>query len=231
MRPRELLTHLSSFPRLRKLVLAFGSITSVPDSLLSRIADTCPDLTDLHVDWMVRHYRQGRFTEKGLSYLLEKCTRPEGLHLDCQSNLTAIHASIVGLASLKILDISNDGRIAFLPDAFTLLQSLTDLVIGMDFLDELPQNFDNLKLLKSLQLNDSMGLSSIPDSSGQLTNLTHLSISGSRTRLQLPESFFNLSSLLTLEISNCQNLSPLLESFGNLLALETLRLEEVGGDY
>ncbi|CAI5494771.1 unnamed protein product [Closterium sp. Naga37s-1] len=229
MRPRELLAHLSSFPRLQKLVLAASSITSVPDSLLSGIADTCPDLTDLHVDTMKREYSRGGFTEHGLSYLFEKCTRLEGLHLDCQSNLTAIPSSIGGLASLKSLHITDRGRVALLPDAFTSLQALTHLVIEMPGLHELPQGFGNLRLLKSLQLNRCMGLSSIPDSFGQLTNLTHLFINGSAASLQLPESTSNLSSLLTLEISNCKDLAPLPESFGNLPALETLRLEEVGG--
>ncbi|CAI5466809.1 unnamed protein product [Closterium sp. Yama58-4] len=229
MRPRELLAHLSSFPRLRKLVLANGSLTSVPDSLLSRIADACPDLTDLCVDTMARQYRRGGFTENGLSFFFERCTRLEGLHLDCQSNLTTIPASIGGLASLKSLHIKDRGRIALIPDAFTSLQSLTHLVLELCCLDELPQGFGNLTLLKSLQLNRCMGLGSIPDSFGQLTNLTHLSISGSAASLQLPESTSNLSSLLTLEISNCKDLAPLPESFGNLPALETLRLEEVGG--
>ncbi|CAI7777442.1 unnamed protein product, partial [Closterium sp. NIES-53] len=158
-----------------------------------------------------------------------KCTRLEGLHLDCQSNLTAIPSSISSLVSLKSLPITDRGRIAHLPDVFTSLQCLVHLVIEMHCLDELPQNFGNLKLLNSLQLNNCMRLSSIPDSFGQLTNLTHLSISGCRTRLQLPESISNLSSLLILEISYCQDLSPLPESFRNLPALETLRLEEVGG--
>ncbi|CAI5993298.1 unnamed protein product [Closterium sp. NIES-64] len=226
--PRELLAHLSSFPGLRKLVLANGSITSVPDSLLSGIADTCPDLTGLHVDKMDRRYRRGGFTENGLSYFFEKCTRLEGLRLDCQSNLTAIPSSIGGLASLKSLHITDRRRIALLPEAFTSLQALTHLVIEMHGLDELPQDFGNLRLLKSLNLIGCQCLVSIPDSLGQLTNLTQLSISDS-TRLQLPESISNLTLLLTVEISNCQDLLPLPERFGNLPALETLRLENVWG--
>ncbi|CAI5479914.1 unnamed protein product [Closterium sp. Yama58-4] len=182
----------------------------------------CPDLTGLHVDTMKRRNRRGGFTENGLSYLFYKCTRLEGLGLDCQSNLTAIPSSIGGLASLKSLHITDRGGIALLPVAFTSLHSLTHLVIEMYGLDELPQGVGNLRLLKSLHLNGCMRLGSFPDSFGQLTNLTHLSISGSRTRLQLPESISNLSSLVTLEISNCSDLSPLPESFGNMPALESL---------
>ncbi|CAI5466794.1 unnamed protein product [Closterium sp. Yama58-4] len=225
MRPHELLAHLSSFPRLRKLVLAEGSLSSVPDSLLSRIADSCPDLTDLHVDSMERLFRRGGFTERGLSYLLERCTRLESLRLHCQSNLTAIPSSIGGLVSLKSLRIDGGSR---LPDAFTSLQALAHLEIEMYGLDELSQDFGNLRLLKSLHLNNCMRLRFIPDSFGQLTNLTHLSIRSSGS-LQLPESISNLSSLLTFEISTCEDLAPLPERFGNLSALETLRLEEVGG--
>ncbi|CAI5460433.1 unnamed protein product [Closterium sp. Yama58-4] len=232
MRPHEL-AHLSSFPRLRKLVLAVGSLTSVPDSLLSRIADTCPDLTDLHVGSMERCYRRGGFTESGLSYLLERCTRLEGLRLYCQQLVTAIPPSIGRLVSLKSLHINGGSR---LPDAFTSLQSLEHLVLEMYGLDELPQHFGNLSLLKSLHLNGYLpvletlrleavgGITNLPSSLGQLQRLRLLSVIGCNDMIALPDSLSHLPSLTELILLDL-TLDRLPHGVGRLPCLRTLNLD------
>ncbi|CAI6003994.1 unnamed protein product [Closterium sp. NIES-65] len=177
---------------------------------------------------MDRRYRRGGFTENGLSYFFEKCTRLEGLRLDCQSNLTAIPSSIGGLASLKSLHITDRRRIALLPEAFTSLQALTHLVIEMHGLDELPQDFGNLRLLKSLNLIGCHLRGALPSEFSHMTSLKDLSLSSLPHLPALPASLPAITCTLTsLVVINCTRIEALPEDIGWLGSLESLHLSEL----
>ncbi|GJP37559.1 hypothetical protein CLOM_g21956 [Closterium sp. NIES-68] len=222
--PSHVLQQLSSIPRLRKIVISPFSMTHVPDSILFRIADTCPDLTELYIGAMDRAYCWHSFSEDALSSLFSKCTRLEDLHLYCKDYIEAIPPSIGRLASLTSLHLVARG-VKLLPDTFTSLQSLRRLVLDMSKLEDLPRDIRKMTLLESLHLEKCYKLESLPESLSQLAGFTRLSISDCDS-LQLPGS---LTSLSFLEIRNHDMYSTLLlpEGLGKLPALETLLVDTV----
>ncbi|GJP40028.1 hypothetical protein CLOM_g24322 [Closterium sp. NIES-68] len=220
----RVLQQLSSIPRLRKIAISPFSMTHVPDSILFRIADTCPDLTELYIGATDRAFAYDSFSEDALCSLFSKCTRLEDLHLYCKDYIEAIPPSIGRLASLTNLHLVARG-VKLLPDTFTSLQSLRRLVLDMSELADLPRDFWKMTLLESLHLEKCRQLDSLPESLSQLASLTRLSVNDCY-RLQLPGS---LTSLSFLEVRNGEMEAPLLlpEDLGQLQALETLLVDTV----
>ncbi|CAI5468018.1 unnamed protein product [Closterium sp. Yama58-4] len=224
MDPHQLLQLLSSFPKLTKLVLSYGSLNTAFNSLFSRLADVCPHLTELRVESMGREYRYEGVSETSLEFLFKKCTLLEDLHLDCSNN-AAIPPSIDRLTLLRNLNLRTS--VTRLPDTFTSLQSLRSIVLHTYRLAALPADFGNLVSLTSLKVH-SCSLASLPESIGQLASLNLLSLNDCST-MQLPTSLTKLSSLAVLEIRRCKFLLPPPVNFPRLWRLETLILEGVTG--
>ncbi|MFX1294723.1 MAG: leucine-rich repeat domain-containing protein, partial [Promethearchaeota archaeon] len=115
-----------------------------------------------------------------------------------------------------------DCELTALPESFEQLKSLQTLDLTDNQLTALPESFSALKSLKILYLSDNQ-LTALPESFSNLKSLNWLSLKSNKLTA-LPESFSNLKSLQELDLSYNQ-LTALPEPFGQLKSLQKLNLE------
>ncbi|GLJ45355.1 hypothetical protein SUGI_0954640 [Cryptomeria japonica] len=110
-----------------------------------------------------------------------------------------------------------------LPDGFDDLTSLRS--IDLRFCERLlPASFSQLLHLTDLNLSNCEMLSSLPDDFGNLTNLRSIDLRYCKRLNMLPASFSQLLHLTDLNLSNCEMLSSLPDDFGNLTSLMSIDL-------
>ncbi|MFX1479831.1 MAG: leucine-rich repeat domain-containing protein [Promethearchaeota archaeon] len=107
------------------------------------------------------------------------------------------------------------------PRAILKLKNLAILYIGSNYIKEIPEEINNLNLLKELVL-DSNEISYIPDSIFKLTSLERLEINGNKIQA-LPKEIGNLKNLKTLGLGS-NEIANLPMSLYELKSLETLFL-------
>ncbi|XP_067932876.1 leucine-rich repeat protein lrrA-like [Watersipora subatra] len=134
---------------------------------------------------------------------------------------------ITKLNSLEELDLSND-QINELPDSFIQLQKLKVLrITGVSKLSiphglqTFPEVVTKLTSLEELDLSNHQ-INELPDSLGSLKSLKKLNLFGNPFEV-LPESITSLSSLEELDLSRCK-ISQLPESFIQLQKLKVMRI-------
>ena len=137
----------------------------------------------------------------------------------------SLSVNISELKELKFLDIDcsrfSDETLLLLSN-LPKLENLIKLKIHNQDLSNLPDNFGNMKNLKSLSL--EMNLLNFPVSIGNLRTLEFLYVS-SIYEFEFPESFCELSNLLFLDINVKKiNNEKFLQSLGKLSKLKTLRM-------
>lgn len=138
------------------------------------------------------------------------------------NNFTTIPKVIERLPSLKTLRLSsNHGTINTLPIWIGNLQSLENLSLFGNELQELPETIGNLTSLKNFDLHRNQ-LSKLPETIGNLTSLEELNLEENRLAT-LPETIGKLTSLRKLYLPKNQ-LTALPETIGNLTSLEFLWL-------
>ena len=108
-----------------------------------------------------------------------------------------------------------------LPNNFENLKFLHELTLQENNLTTLPESFSNLKSLTSLNLHSNL-LVTLPESFGKLRTLQVLELSDNQLE-SLPESFGQLQSLQKLNLFK-NPLKSLPQSFGNLSSLQELNL-------
>eukprot|EP00253_Pinus_taeda_P001391 PITA_01391 len=91
-------------------------------------------------------------------------------------------------------------------------------------LEKLPDEFCDLRSLKSLTLVGCSKLKFLPDCFGNLTNLEYIDLSYSSNLQMLPTSFGNLIRLKYLDLQYCCDLTISVETFGDIISLEHLDL-------
>ncbi|CAI5459788.1 unnamed protein product [Closterium sp. Yama58-4] len=126
------------------------------------------------------------------------------------------------LPCLRKLTIRECYYFAHLPESFTALSHLEDLILSTcdDF--TLPSNFGHLPALTLLVL-ESLSFTAFPPSFCHLTSLEALFLVECHPLLELPAGFCHLTALKALCISRSEGLA-LPEDVGALARLEALRL-------
>lgn len=135
--------------------------------------------------------------------------------------------NIGNLKKLKRLTISST-KIEALPDSFSELSALEEFNLEHAYyVQDLGENFGNLKNLKSLKIGQwdySSNLPNLPDSFGSLEQLESLKLINLNSLETLPGSFVNLRSLKYLQI--VAGLKELPSDFGSLKSLEQIELDQ-----
>ncbi|CAI5521045.1 unnamed protein product [Closterium sp. Naga37s-1] len=131
------------------------------------------------------------------------------------------------LPCLRKLHIRNSDGFTHLPESFTSLTFLENLIVcHCERFTALPTSFGELPALKSLILED-LCLTELPPSFYHLTSLESLFIADCPELSQLPERFCRLTGLKELSVFNAEGCS-LPEDVGALASLEALGLLACG---
>ncbi|CAM6096421.1 unnamed protein product [Calypogeia fissa] len=127
------------------------------------------------------------------------------------------------LASLTFLKIYGYHLLEGLPESFSLLSTLEELVLENFTLQRLPHNFGQLSALERLSIIGANGLEALPDSLGNLLSLEDFHIEANMLQ-RFPRTIGQLPVLRKLTVL-AQSLSSLPEEIGNSSSLEILRME------
>ncbi|KAF3779317.1 Disease resistance protein, partial [Nymphaea thermarum] len=126
--------------------------------------------------------------------------------------------------NLKVLDLSECGKLKKLPDFSHSLNLEKLRLTGCCSLTDIPKSIGNSTKLKMIDLIRCYALQSLPSSIGRLTKLEHLVLHSCFSLSRLPNSIENLTGLRKLEVSYCQSLLALPNSIKNFTRLEELSL-------
>lgn len=129
-------------------------------------------------------------------------------------------------APLQLKELHIYAALSKIPKSIGQLKHLERVVIISRelCLNNLPEEFYQLRSLKFLVLRNCLKLKSLPDSLGDLINLEYLDLSYSWELEMLPNSSGNLIRLKYLCLRGCANLIISAQTLGNIRALEHLDL-------
>jgi len=150
--------------------------------------------------------------------LASQCSKLEAIIIENYGNSIALsHTLPTNTTSTLQRKISN------LCGAYASLKILD--LIGLGFLEQLPNNFASKHTLLRLNLSFCSSLAALPMELGNLSSLTTFNLSRCSSLEALPKEVGNLSSLTTLNLNWCSRLEALPKEVGNLSSLTTLNLE------
>jgi Leucine-rich repeat (LRR) protein len=128
------------------------------------------------------------------------------------------------LRELKI----RDAPLSKFPESIGKLKHLEQIYVnlrrGKSNFKTLPEEFCNLRSLKTLELLNCSNMKSLPELFGNLTNLRHIDLTKCNNLERLPDSFGNLTRLKYLKLYSCSNLTISSETLGNIRTLEYINL-------
>jgi Leucine-rich repeat (LRR) protein len=128
---------------------------------------------------------------------------------------------------LQLRELKIGARLSEFPKCIEKLKYLERIYLclkGENNVETLPEEFCNLRSLKTLVLRGWSKMKSLPDAFGNLTNLQQIDLSGSSELERLPNSFRNLIRLKNLNLYACSNLTISSETLGNISTLENVNL-------
>ncbi|XP_054818304.1 TMV resistance protein N-like isoform X2 [Prosopis cineraria] len=168
-------------------------------------------------------------TSYSLGNLLSRIPRVFGFVIHEAPTRLVFPLSILGLASLKELDIS-DCNLKKIPNALSCLPSLEILDLSKNDFGNLPDgscilpsSFSHLSSLKSLTLdNCNLRDGSIPENLSFLSSLQSLSVNQNKFTHLPAQCVANLSLLSLLRLSYCPNLKYLPDLPPNLKQIDTI---------
>ncbi len=226
-------SEFGNLSNLKRLVLSYNGITSLPSSIdnltnldyidlftfpvfgagfgLSEIPAEFGNLINL--DTLIF---SGTFTE--LPNEFGNLSSLKKLWILSYDSLTALPSNFWNLTALE--DLSIYASISNLSSNVSNLTNLKRLRITADSVTSLPTSIGSLSNLELLVLN--LSLSSLPNEIGDLSSLEVLSLIGNELST-LPSSIGNLTNLVTLSLGYNQ-LSSVPASIGNLSSLINLNL-------
>jgi len=143
------------------------------------------------------------------------------LQLDSKG-LSVLPASIGDFSNLRVLDLSQNSGLSYLPVSITRLSQLQKLVINDAGLLSLPDAIGQLKSLEELILVNNQALELLPKSIGQLKQLRVLSLESCSFQ-QLTQEIGQLERLNQLDLSENPLVALPLE-LAQLKQLSTLKL-------
>jgi len=219
---------IANLSSLKRLILRYNQLTSIPDWLgsinsldylnlnvndINKIPETIGSLSflkELHL-WNNKIYTlpNSITTIKSLGILNLRLNR-----------LEILPENIGNMISLRELNL-HDNRLTSTPESIGSLRNLEKLNLSWNELTSIPKSIGSLISLKTLDLSRN-NLDIIPDSIGALQSLEILNLSENKL-LELPETLGDLPSLKILNLSR-NNLQTLPKSLLGLLSLKELYL-------
>ncbi|CAM6076017.1 unnamed protein product [Sphagnum tenellum] len=229
-----------------------GKLGSLPDSIvhLSKLKtiqlNECTQLKSLprafgELQSLVEFQAEGSSLSH-LPHTFSSLSNLEHLHLYKCLHIQDLPPSMSGLGKLKCLRLCNCTRLTQLQGleslpslveinvaGCTMLENFpckelqTLILENCSALEELPQTFGKLSMLKDLNMRGCSTLEALPDSMGQLRELKHLNLSGCGKLGSLPDSIVHLSKLKTIQLNECTQLKSLPMAFGELQSLVEFR--------
>ncbi|KAG8662364.1 LRR receptor-like serine/threonine-protein kinase RPK2 [Manihot esculenta] len=138
--------------------------------------------------------------------LFDKCSELDKFILNVSNNIMAgqIPADISAKCrSLKLLDVSNNHIVDFIPPSVGEMVSLVSLNLSWNFLQgQIPTSISQIKGLKYLSLAGNKMNGSIPYSLGESWSLEVLDLSSNMLSGEIPKSLVNLKNLTALLLND-----------------------------
>lgn len=238
----ENLPNLGHLPFLEKLHLqGMNSITQISEAFYGGVSEPFPSLKHLTFrdfpclkEWFKFNISNTVPFPRLEEFVLEKCpnltttpTFPSIRHLELRGCDAKIIKSMESATALSTLVINNLPKMECLSGTFLRANhSLESLEISSyKSLLSLPQEIENLTILKSLIISCCEKLIDLPPGLRKLERLELLEINGCHSLMMLPyEEIEGLRSLKTLTIENCNSLISISGGFHHLTALEQLSI-------
>ncbi|XP_071039036.1 leucine-rich repeat-containing protein 1 isoform X2 [Parasteatoda tepidariorum] len=175
------------FSSTTKLILDYNDITTLPAAFCKKL----PRLVFLSVN--------GNLLKELPSDIGHYFTNLTELHAR-ENLLRDIPKSLCYLSKLTKLHLTGNRISDTLPNEFSFLFHLTELVLDENELTHLPSDFGKLESLTHLDVSNNF-LCQLPESFGMLKSLKELNLSNNRLKA-LPDSFENLPSLEIVDLTD-----------------------------
>lgn len=128
---------------------------------------------------------------------------------------------LLGLTSLRVLNMSGCTSMASVPTSIGQLRMLEFLSLSGLRIKDLPEEICHLSGLQFLHLSSCTSLESLPSKIGELKNLKHLNLDETTSLNMIPREISELTSLSRLQL--CTDLSVEMEAPASIWSLKGLK--------